>query len=381
MLVLLNPHKNHLYGNVKQRIDQGLKNISKLNFFLKTFIMVSNTRYLIDRQFFPETPKSLKFFFKSIFFQNYLLKEWQIMNGIKNQKSIITWDKLTKNDTIILNAKDLRYKNIGKRLEKTSVNKLILLSNHYGTHPSAEYEALSKFKGKINLISEVSMRERPLIKDYLPMIESEYTFGYCINEKFKCDKIFSNRKERAIAVGTINLDLPKNNESLRKYLVDNDLDNNHHYRTKLYNYSKNSKLIDTLFNVRHKHQISKKKNEILTKNYHTYDLNELYNSYKLAIILPDSLKTVPQLIFEALGSGTVVVTMYDKGLEQLGILKDVHYVAYDFNQKLDNFDIFLKNLLKKKNYLQKIHEEALKISKNFRKKNITNKLKSFLESI
>ena len=112
MLVLLNPHKNHLYGNVKQRIDQGLKNISKLNFFLKTFIMVSNTRYLIDRQFFPETPKSLKFFFKSIFFQNYLLNEWQIMNGIKNQKSIITWDKLTKNDTIILNAKDLRYKNI-----------------------------------------------------------------------------------------------------------------------------------------------------------------------------------------------------------------------------------------------------------------------------
>lgn len=72
--------------------------------------------------------------------------------------------------------------------------------------------------------------------------------------------------------------------------------------------------------------------------------------------------------------------MKDKGLEKLGILEDVHYVAYDFDKNLDNFDFFLKDLLTKKDHIQKIHEEALKISKNFRKENITNKLISFLES-
>ena len=81
-----------------------------------------------------------------------------------------------------------------------------------------------------------------------------------------------------------------------------------------------------------------------------------------------------------MGCGTVVITMADKGLEELGILEGVHYVAFDFENNLNNLDIFLQNLLKKKDYLNKIHEQALKISKNFRKENLSLKLKNFFEN-
>ena len=379
MLVLLNPHKNHLYGKIQQRIDMGLKNISKLEIFLQSFIMATNTGYLVDKEFFPETPKSLKFFFKSKFFQTKLLKEWEHLNKIHTQKPIISWDKLTDKDTIILSAKDLKYKKIEKKLKKTNVRKLIIHSNHYYTNPDIQYKALSNFQGKFHLISEVSMRFKPLVKDFLPMIEAEHSFGYCVNKKFKCYENFMNRKERAITFGTINLDLPRN-IALRKHLNNNGLLISQYYRTQLYNYSKDSKIIDSFFNVRHVSKISKKEDQKLTQNYHNYDLNELLNSYKLALLVPDSLKITPQAFFEAMACGVVVVTMEDKGLEEMGIFKGVHYVAFDFENNLNNLDTFLQNLLTKKNYMQKIHEEALKISKNFRKENISYKLKNFLEN-
>ena len=379
MLVLLNPHKNHLYGKIQQRIDSGLKNISKLEIFLESFNMSSNNGYLVDEEFFPETPKSLKFYFKSKFFQNKLFKEWQDINKIHIQKPTISWDKLTEEDSIILSAKDLKYKKIGKKLKKTKAHKLLIHTNHYYGTPDIQFESLLNFRGKFYLISEVSMRHKPLIKDFLPIIEKEHSFGYCINEKFKCNINFIDRKEKAITFGTINLDLPRN-ITLRKHLNNNGLIISQYYRTQLYNYSKNSENIDSFFNIRHKSRISKKEDKNLTQKYHNYDLNELLNSYKLAIVLPDSLKITPQAVFEAMGCGTVVITMADKGLEELGILEGVHYVAFDFENNLNNLDIFLQNLLKKKDYLNKIHEQALKISKNFRKENLSLKLKNFFEN-
>ena len=73
-----------------------------------------------------------------------------------------------------------------------------------------------------------------------------------------------NRKERAITFGTINLDLPRN-IALRKHLNNNGLLISQYYRTQLYNYSKDSKIIDSFFNVRDVSKISKKETLLQSK--------------------------------------------------------------------------------------------------------------------
>lgn len=380
MIVLLNPHKNHLYGKVKQQIEIGKNRVSKLKYFFEAFIKVPNTGYLIDHQNFPDHIFSIKVLLKSIFLKSIFIKEWEYLNEIKITKPLVKWNELTDKDTIIMSAKDLKYNGIRKKLIKTKVQNLLLLTYHYGSYPDIEYAALLSFKGKIHLVSELSLTSKPLIKKFLPPFKRESSFGYCIDKKFNIYKNFSDRKQKALAIGTINLGLPAS-ETVCKYLNSMRLENTHHYRTQLYYYSKNSKMIDAFFNARNKHKIPKDKSKLISDKYHFYDLNKLLNSYKIVLLPPDSYFRSAQLIFEAMGSGCVVVTMPDRSLKKLGIIEQIHYVPFDFQNNISNLDLFLKNLLKKKEYLKKIHLEAFKISKNFRKEKISIKVMNMLKNI
>ena len=123
MLVFLNPHKNHLYGKVRQRINSGESNVPKLNYFLQAFLKINNSKYLIDKQRFPEYRFNLLELFYLIFFSRRQLKQWEKLNDIKINKPMISWREVSFEDTIILNAKDLKYKKMSKFLKNTKAKK------------------------------------------------------------------------------------------------------------------------------------------------------------------------------------------------------------------------------------------------------------------
>jgi len=380
MLVFLNPHKNHLYGKVRQRINSGESNVPKLNYFLQAFLKINNSKYLIDKQRFPEYRFNLLELFYLIFFSRRQLKQWEKLNDIKINKSMISWREVSYEDTIVLNAKDLKYKNISKFLKKTKAKKILLLTNHFCHHPDLGKDVLSNFKGEIELLSELPVRSKPIYKDYLPNKNSEIIMGYTIADRFFYKKKFFERKKKAIVIGSYSLNR-KRNQIEQSYFNNNKLNGSQHYRYMIdKNIRSKSKVIDNFTSERSRSNVSKK--DFITKvsRYYSTDLNEKLNSYMLLICPPDSYDVLPQLMFEAMACGTVVITNIDPTLEELNIYEGQHYVGFDFKNNINQLEKFVEDLLNNEaEKLKTIHDNVIKLSKNFRVDQVIKNTVNFLE--
>lgn len=382
MLVFLNPHKNHFYGKVKQRISSGEANVAKLKYFLNAFLKIKNSKYLIDKKKFPEHPFNLYELFNLFFFTKRQFKEWEKLNDLKISKPIITWNEVGYNDIIILNAKDLKYKNISQSLRYTKAKKILFLTNHFCHHPDLGKGVLSNFKGEIELLSELPVRSKPVFKDYLPNKNRETIMGYAISDRFFLKKNFLDRKKKALVIGSYSLGR-KRNQIVNLYFKKNKLTGAQHYRYMIdKNVAPNSKVVDNFISERSR-DISSRKNFIKkVNNYYNFNLNDRLNSYKLFICPPDSFDIKPQLMFEAMACGSVVITNTDRTLEELNIYEGQHYVGFDFRNNLNQLNKFVENLLENEiEKLETIHINALKLSKNFRFDNVVKNTVNFLKNI
>lgn len=380
MLVFFNPHKNHLYGKVRQRMNSGEASVPKLNYFLQAFLKIKNSKYLIDNQRFPEYRFNLIELFYLIFFTKRQLKNWEKLNEIKINKPMIFWREVSFEDTIVLNAKDLKYKNISKFLKKTKAKKLLLLTNHFCHHPDMGKEVLSNFKGDIELLSELPVRSKPIYKDYLPNFNSESITGYTIADRFLYQKKFFERKKRAIVMGSYSLHR-KRNRIEESYFKKNKLNGSQHYRYMIdKNIAPYSKRIDNFISERSRSSNSKNDFIKKVKQYYDFDLNEKLNSYMLSICPPDSYNLLPQLMFEAMACGTIVITNTDRTLEEINIYEGQHYIGFDFKNNLNQLDRFVEDLLNNDlERLKTIHNNALKLSENFRVNQVIKNTVNFLK--
>ena len=381
MLVLLNPHKNHLYGLVKQRLDSGEAVITKLQYFLNSFIKNPNSKFLVDRQAFPDNPFSLRIFFSSLFFEDKRLREWERFNDFPLKMPLVTWDEISEKDTIILSAKDLRYRKLPRLLAACNAGKLVLLTNHYCHHPDVGQHALSGFQGRIELISEVPVSMKPIYKDYLPPFIKEYCFGYVVSDRFFCKTKFLERKKRALVTGSYSLGR-KRNVVVESFLYGNELNGSQHYRYKIdKNVVPSSTMLDSLLSERSRDKMLNKKFKSSVKDYYSMDLNEAFNSYMLVVVPPDSFDVTPLIMFEAMACGAIVVAMADPTLEALGIFEGKHYVSFDFKGDLNALDEFLRSSINESEQLHTIHENALKLVEGFRSKRVKSKVDNYLEGL
>jgi len=146
------------------------------------------------------------------------------------------------------------------------------------------------------------------------------------------------------------------------------------------NIGSNSKVIDNFTSERSRSNISKK--DFITKvsHYYSFDLNEKLNSYMLLICPPDSYDVLPQLFFEAMACGTVVITNIDPTLEELNIYEGLHYVGFDFKNNINQLEKFVEDLLNNDvERLKTIHDNVIKLSKNFRVDQVIKNTVNFLE--
>ena len=100
----------------------------------------------------------------------------------------------------------------------------------------------------------------------------------------------------------------------------------------------------------------------------------------LLICPPDSYDVLPQLMFEAMACGTVVITNIDPTLEELNIYEGLHYVGFDFKNNVNQLEKFVEDLLNNDlERLKTIHDNVIKLSKNFRVDQVIKNTVNFLE--
>lgn len=378
MISVFNPHKNHLYGLVRDRIDLGEANISKLNYIFNVLVQDSETRLLIDRQFFPDNRITLKSFIRNLQPHTKQVENWLSLNNWDFNLVHTTWSSLTADDIILLNSKDLRYPKLRQRLLYTKASRLVLATNHYCHHPQAAKDSLSGFQGTIDLISELPVKQKPVYREFLPTNSRETSFGYVIDVRFRSKVPIENRHRQAIITGSYSTNR-KRSRIVENYLKSKNLTGSQHYRAQIDQLTlpTNSKLT-RLLNCRNRGMAGFGDK---VKNYYSFDLCEVLNSHMFCVIPPDSFEVAPQLLFEAMGCGNIIITMPDPSLEQLGIFEGVHYIGYDFKENIDNINNFVDDLTSNADDYFDIHVNALNISANFRSDKITQKVTHFFSTL
>lgn len=292
-----------------------------------------------------------------------------VANGLKWKNIVILQPKdICKNDVLITYISSL------PNSEKSKYAKIdcykILDMNHFYARIS-EMQFLPLFNCLVSEADIFSVSKLLLsIKNY-----TEYKYDTCVKpysfeKRFNKKISFSKRKNKAVATGSYEILKGIKYSYFQKVYETDCL---HPMRREIYNHSNEwHKYIDskiTCFPNDDIRKIDYKKgkmsvwfqkvrNNYVWKHmaqprYLSFDMVELYNSYKMAIV-PEEITGVPAIGFvEAMACGCALLGIENGLYEKLGMKSGIHYIGYDGTSK---------NLLDKIAYYQKHNDELEEIA-------------------
>ena len=327
-IIFHNPHETNLYK-------------TPISFFLEKRISVQKYTHLLD--YFIERKDKIYFFIDSYnldsksgikkIFPNIGFYIWLVLNKINPSrvKVITNHLELRKEDILFffhINNFTNQQGNLSKkRLELNK--KFIEISSFKVCHithynHSIKYGSLNLLDAKVDLlVSENNLfKNSRYFKTYYKWYNKDVlVLPFVPKDKFKNITNFSTRINKAIATGTITLNMDKD---FYEYFSHTNL---HPIRKEIYENKKYlTDVIDSFISpiiedkLSHSHKQS---------NYFSFDIVEKYNQYKMFIV-PEEISDLPAIGFvEGMACGCAYIAKVDKMYEDIGLINGVHYIGYD----------------------------------------------------
>lgn len=287
------------------------------------------------------------------------------LNGLKSEKirNIITKDEVREDDVVITFIHAFASFDDVKSLR----GKKIVHLNQYNFHPISIIK-YNKF-GVIGYMAEADLlKHKGLFSDncsepYPKML----LLPFCVGDRFKNLKTFSERKNKAIAIGTLGMcKFPdfvnyyhgeylqpmrhlifENSKSLEDYL-DSYIFPYNEYKDKYWGTTTKNvfiRLYKLLFALTHPKQ----------KRYFSFNIVDKFNDYKMSIVGEEVIGLPAIAAFESMACGCALLALDHDMYHDLGMIPGVHYIAYDGT---------LESLKDKIAYYQSASDELQYIAEN-----------------
>lgn len=172
-----------------------------------------------------------------------------------------------------------------------------------------------------------------------------YTLPFVPNEKFRKLKAFEDRKNKALATGTITF--PMEDNCFLSFFKHSQLQP---MRNEIYQKRMDIvEFIDSIISPIHNGFDAKQ------EKYFSYDIVQMYNDYKMFVV-PEEVCDLPGIGFvEGMKCGSAFIGINDPMYTEIGLIDGVNYIAYD-----GTFD----GLLNKIKYYQENQIELELIARN-----------------
>lgn len=261
------------------------------------------------------------------------------LNGIKKNKiKVITKNEITEDDIIITYLFDTSGLH---KIDTIPGKKFISMIHFWGDEKNAELVRSSKIN---NMFNESNLKlNSEIFKKYYSWYKGEFiVHPFVFEERFKKIKNFNNRKNLAIAVGTITYrEIPEYYEVYgdsclqprRKQIKDNEEELFDYIDSYVNDYNENSneKKVSSkdgkLSSIYKK--IYNKVNTGQQKKYFSFDMVEKLNEYKMCVV-GEEVIGVPGIGFvEGMACGCAYIGVSGKMYSDYGLIEGVHYIGYD----------------------------------------------------
>jgi len=326
-------------------------------------------------------------------------KKFKIFYDIKNLEDdffLFTFFHLNFSSDEEINKK--RFINFSNALRHSKVKKIVNLS-HYGYNSSIGSINLKNAEIAL-LISENNLfRNSLFFNHYFGWYKKDvYQIPYVPQKRFIRKKAFKNRKNIAMAIGSITLPIKDSSfKSFFKHEIlqpmrlklfnekDNHPDLYDCYISKVVSKNKNSnplltKLKGLLIIYNYIYNKKTESNLSIDRKYHSYDMVDKFNDYKM-FVCPEEIIDLPAIGFvEGMACGTAYFGKLDPMYSDLGMIDKKHYVGYD-----GTFEDLLYKIKYYQNNLDELHEIALNgqkfVNQNFNANSVSSKFMTDLNKM
>lgn len=293
---------------------------------------------------------------------------WCLINGINpfRQTIIFSLDKLDPKRDILFGFAYLEKTFSDKVLTEQSIfkkfkGKKLLHATHFYEHTKLVAENV-RSTGTVTMVAEVDITKSPYFKTYFDFVNGIHILPFALRDRYVSTKEFSLRKNKCVALGTLAF-FPDGHEPTASHRAFFNTNTLHPMRKTIFDHATElAPVMDSLI-VTHKKKPQNKKRSVLeiiwsninpaTKEYHSFDIVDTYNAYKMFISPEETIGQPSINAIEGMACGCVYIGLDNPLYDDLGFEKGVHYVAYDGS---------LMDLTKKIEYYQAHPNELEKIA-------------------
>ena len=310
-------------------------------------------------------PRSMNFLFSRCWalLDAKLTLRW---NRIERRKvKIITnIDKVDVDDVVI---GFIHAKGAADDFNKFPCKKIVFL-NQYQCHQYQDLNHILKYATDFILEADVIKQGNYIIKCDLPKYFNFHILPYIVSERFREEKTFKNRKNLAIATGTIakvaneygdyfNFYGTSYFHKMRKILYEHKIELEGIVDVFMSPYMENEKKyiinqtdngIVRLYKILYNLSIAKMGKQV---KYFSFNIVEKYNDYKMAVV-PEEIVGVPAIgAFESMACGCAFIGLNHTMYTDLGMIPGKHYITYngtleDLKEKIAYYQIYSEELEK-----------------------------------
>ncbi len=285
------------------------------------------------------------------FFEIYI---WCFLNGINPLKAKIIFNRggLDEKTDLLFGFCSFTDTFLNDKVAKRSIiktfkgKKLFNATHYFGR--TAQVSKNVRSMGIKYLLSEANLKKNPYFMKYFNFIDKVYVLPFILRERYRSIVPFEKRTARCFAIGTLLL-LSDSKEFVSEAHSDyvNFFKTNalHPMRKAIYDQSGSlKKYIDSYISPQTNERHSTNKRfysdwvgykiwTMLTnsdhKKYHSFDIVEKYNKYKM-FVCPEENIGLPSVNFiEGMACGCAYIGLDSHMYTDLGLVDGVSYIAYD----------------------------------------------------
>ena len=340
-IVFINAHCNHLLMSNMQFYLFGIKAPAKYNNLLKGLLEredVEIVNYVTASG--NIIPRSLDIKLPVLFAKKEC--EYVLRKNLIDKIRIVTTPKELADNATIISFIHGRCSFDG--IEKLKGHKILHL-NQYTAHSLEELNSVIPLFDQYILEADVMTSDNYLLRSNIAPSSSLILIPYVVADRFVNKIPFENRKNKAVATGTI-------------ASFSTETDCSRHYGTKLLHkmrqeiFDNREKLLNVLDSFLSPYRENKKQrgvgeskgkwshylgmifDNVFTKStaqkkYFSFDIVEKYNEYAMAVV-PEEISGIPAVgAFEAMACGCAFIGIKSSMYTNLGLVPNIHYITYD----------------------------------------------------
>ena len=275
------------------------------------------------------------------FFEIYA---WCCINGLNpfKQTVIFSLDGLNPKTDILFGFAFLGRTFLDEDLMERSffkqfAGKKILHATHFYENTEHIADSIRKTGTRV-MVAEVDVRKSAYFRKYFAYIDSICILPFALRGRYRATTEFLSRKNKCVALGTLAF-FPDGNAPTENHFLFFKTNTLHPMRKEIFDHAKElTPFIDSLI-VTHKKKPQNRKRSIweimwaninpATKEYHSFDIVDTYNRYRMFISPEETIGQPSINAIEGMACGCAYIGLDDPMYEDLGFQKGVHYISYD----------------------------------------------------